>query len=87
MITAKVGRRGQIVLPSAIRRRLAIKEGQRIAFVIEGEQVSLYPLNQTIFNLRGSVSVDGPQDFDRIRRVARQKKFAATTADHRDDDA
>ena len=80
MITAKVGRRGQITLPSEIRRRLAIEEGQRVAFVIQDGRVTLYPLNQTLFDLRGMVPVDAPQDFEAIRETVLRKRAARTAA-------
>ena len=73
MITAKIGRRGQLILPKAIRKLLAIEEGQRVAFVIKGGQVVLQPLTKTLFDLRGTVAVDHPQDFETIRRTVRQQ--------------
>ena len=68
MIIRKVGRRGQITLPQAIRRRLNLQEGDRVAFVSRGEEVVLLPLTRTLLDLRGSVPVSEPQDFDAIRR-------------------
>ena len=84
MITAKVGRRGQITLPSAVRKRLAVEEGQRVAFVLEGGQVRLYALNQTLLDLRGIVTVDGPQDFEEIRATVRSR-HAESAASESDD--
>ena len=68
MIVSKVGRRGQITLPRAIRRRLNLQEGDRVAFVSRGEEIVLQPLTRTLLDLRGSVPVSEPQDFDAIRR-------------------
>jgi antitoxin PrlF len=68
MIISKVGRRGQITLPRAIRHRLNLQEGDRVAFVSRGEEVVLQPLTRTLLDLRGSVSVSEPQDFGAIRR-------------------
>ncbi len=85
MITAKVGRRGQLILPKAIRKLLAVEEGQRVAFVIKGGQVVLQPLTKTIFDLRGTVPVDHPQDFEAIRRTVRQQ-HTEKLADPGDDD-
>ena len=87
MITAKVGRRGQITLPSTIRKRLGVDDGQRVAFVIQNGQVTLYPLNQTLLDLRGIVPVDGPQDFESIRRTVRRKHAAAIASEIDNDDA
>ena len=70
MIISKVGRRGQVTLPRAIRRQLNLKEGDRVAYVISGEEVVLLPLTRTLLDLRGSVPVSEPQDFESIRRDA-----------------
>lgn len=67
MITTKVGRRGQITLPRLVRRQTGIKEGDRIALILQGDQVVIRPLTQTLLDLRGSVPVTGEQDFAAIR--------------------
>jgi len=68
MIITKVGRRGQITIPRAIRHWLNLREGDRVAFVRRGDEIVLQPLTQTLLDLRGSVPVSGPQDFTAIRR-------------------
>ena len=68
MVVTKVGRRGQITIPRAIRQQLEIKEGDRVALVQGKDGVVLQPLTQTILDLRGSVPVSGAQDFTTIRR-------------------
>jgi len=68
MLVTKVGRKGQITVPKEIRQCLRIEEGDRVAFVRRGEEVVLQPLTRTLLDLRGSVPVSGPQDFDEIRR-------------------
>lgn len=76
MITIKIGRRGQITLPSAIRRQTGLQEGDRVALVPQGDQIILRPMTQSLLDLRGSVPVDGPQDFPAIRKqvIAEQVK-------------
>ncbi len=68
MITTKVGRRGQITLPSQVRRQTGIQEGDRIVIVSQGDQIIIRLLTQTLLDLRGSVAVTEPQDFENIRR-------------------
>ncbi len=68
MITAKIGRRGQLVLPRLIRRKLGLHEGDRILLIPEAEQVILRCLPETMLELRGSVSVNADQDFDLLRQ-------------------
>jgi AbrB family looped-hinge helix DNA binding protein len=67
MITVKLGRRGQFTLPSEIRRKIGLQEGDHIAIVTQGDQVILRPITHTLLNLRGSVPVSAPQDFAAIR--------------------
>ncbi len=68
MIAIKVGRRGQITVPKAIRRWLHLQEGDRLTFLRRGDEVILQPLTRTLLDLRGSVQVSEPQDFTAIRR-------------------
>jgi len=68
MIIIKVGRRGQITVPKTIRRWLNLREGDRLTFIKKGEEIVLQPLARTLLDLRGSVPVSQPQDFDAIRR-------------------
>lgn len=72
--TAKVGRRGQITLPKEVRERLSLQEGQRLAFVITEEGVTLQPMVETLRDMRGVVTVDGPQDFDAVRGEVRRRR-------------
>lgn len=67
MTTTRLGKRGQITLPRDVRERLRLIEGQQIAFVVKGNDVTLQPLRASLRDLRGSVTVTGPQDFERIR--------------------
>ena len=79
MITIKVGRRGQITLPSTIRRKIGLQEGDRIAVLTQGDQLILRPITRTLLDLRGSVPVTALQDFDAIRQQvieAQVKKVA-----------
>jgi len=62
---------------------LGLREGDRIAFLRIGDHITLQPLTQTLFDLRGSVPVEGPQDFTAIRRqviAARVRKAARNGA-------
>lgn len=68
MIVSKIGRRGQMTLPGSVRRLLKLREGDRVAFVRKGDEIVLQPLTTSLLDLRGSVPVSGPQDFDRIRK-------------------
>ncbi|MCL4299327.1 MAG: AbrB/MazE/SpoVT family DNA-binding domain-containing protein [Anaerolineae bacterium] len=68
MVISKVGRRGQITLPRSVRHWLSIEEGDRIAFIRRGDEIVLQPVTRTLLDLRGSVPVTAPQDFNAIRQ-------------------
>lgn len=68
MITIKIGRRGQITLPSAIRRKIGLQEGDHIAILTQGDQLILRPITHALLDLRGSVPVATPQNYAAIRQ-------------------
>jgi antitoxin PrlF len=74
MLSTKVGRRGQIVLPKEVRRKIKVEEGDQIAFVIDGEQVIIKPIAHSLMDLRGCIRVKGKQDYDAIRNQVKTKR-------------
>jgi len=74
MLSTRIGRRGQIVLPKEVRTKINVAEGDQIAFIIDGEQVVIMPITHTLLNLRGRVKVSGRQDFDSIRKQVKTKR-------------
>ncbi|HLO30406.1 MAG TPA: AbrB/MazE/SpoVT family DNA-binding domain-containing protein [Anaerolineales bacterium] len=74
MLYTRVGRRGQITLPKEVRRRIKVEEGDQIAFVIDGDQVLIKPIKQSLLNLRGSVPVKEEQDFNAVRKQVTTKR-------------
>lgn len=80
MVTVKVGRRGQITIPSQVRRQMGFDEGDTIALIREGDHMVLRPITETLLDLRGSISVSAPQDFEAIRHqviAARARKVGS----------
>jgi AbrB family looped-hinge helix DNA binding protein len=76
---SKVGRRGQITLPSAVRRLLGLAEGDRVAFVRQGEVVVLQRMPRSLREERGTVPVTGALDFDAVRAVVRSERARHAT--------
>jgi AbrB family looped-hinge helix DNA binding protein len=81
MPSTRVGRRGQLTIPKAVRQSLGLSEGDHVAFVEHGGDVVLRPVRQSLRDLRGSVPVDGPQDFDAIREDVRDARASRLTSD------
>ncbi|MBN1321353.1 MAG: AbrB/MazE/SpoVT family DNA-binding domain-containing protein [Thermoleophilia bacterium] len=71
----RVGRRGQITIPSAIRRELQLEEGSHLILQLKEGQLTLKPAGRSIIALRGSVPVEGTQDFDAIKAEVLAKRF------------
>jgi AbrB family looped-hinge helix DNA binding protein len=69
-----VGRRGQITLPSSVRRELGLGEGDRVAFVLAGGAMVLQRLPGTLRDLRGSVPARDSTDFRRRVRAERAER-------------
>jgi antitoxin PrlF len=74
MLSTRIGRRGQIVLPKEVRQKIRVTEGDQIAFVIDGEQVVIKPITQSLLDMRGRIRVSDKQDFDSIRKQAFVKR-------------
>ena len=68
-----------MTLPREVRRALDVQEGDHIVFVRRRQEFSVQPLNRTLLELRGSIPVSGPQDFDGIRDQVRQTRTHART--------
>lgn len=66
-LTAKVGKRGQMTLPREVRTRYRLTEGQAVAFVVKHGELTLVPLRQTLFDLKGSVKAGETSDLEAIR--------------------
>ena len=67
MPSTRIGRRGQLTVPKSVRQSMGVTEGDHVTFVERGGEIVLRPVRQSLRDLRGSVPVDGPQDFDAVR--------------------
>jgi AbrB family looped-hinge helix DNA binding protein len=71
--TATVSSKGQVVIPSAIRRRLKLVQGSVVRFLVEGDGVRLLPEAGDVRRLRGRLTPPP-------RRVSIETMNAAITA-------
>lgn len=71
----KVSAKGQITLPKNLRTNLGIKPGDNVVVSQRENELVLTPVKETLFDLIGSVPVDGPIDFDVIHEE--MKKYVA----------
>jgi len=55
-MTATVTAKGQVTLPVEVRRRLGLKPGSKLEFlVIDDERLEAIPLSETVSSLKGMV--------------------------------
>ena len=82
MLESTITRKGQVTIPKAIRDRLGVKEGEKVLFVMRGEEVVLKDIKGTILDLKGLVrSSAHPEDFEKIRQSVKQT-VAKKVAEH-----
>ena len=69
MSLAKISKKGQLTLPSEIRKKYNIAEKSYVRIIQLEDGVKLVPTNQNgIASLQGIIKVDGEQDFKGIRQ-------------------
>lgn len=71
METSIVTVKGQIVIPSKLRRKLGIKKGTKVAFIEQNGKLILQPLDKNYFeSLAGILGTDGKM----LRSLLEDKK-------------
>lgn len=74
-IISTISSKGQVTVPAEVRKRLGIKQGDKLAFVIEdGGGVRLKtPRFPNLASLRGAAgSLKKPLSWDEMREIARE---------------
>ena len=74
MWSARLSTRGRVTIPVAIREKLQMKQGDRVAFVRIGDDVFMRPVKDTLLDKMGTIPVDGPQDFEKIRVETKRRR-------------
>jgi len=81
MPSLRIGRRGQITIPSTLRRELHLEEGERLIVQVRDGDLVLRPAGRSILAMRGSVPVDGQQDFTAIRTEVTKARARSIAVD------
>ena len=69
MSLAKVSKKGQLTLPSEIRKKYNIDTASYVRIIQLEDGVKLIPISQKgIASLKGVIKVAGEQDFEAIRK-------------------
>lgn len=73
MLESTITRKRQVTIPKAIRDRLRVIEGEKVPFVMPGEEVVLKVVKGMILDLGGSVPPSAhSEDFEKIRQSVKQ---------------
>ncbi len=67
MWLARLSTRGRVTIPKEIRKKLRLEQGDRVAFVQIGDDMYMQPIKQTLLDNMGTIPVEEPQDFEKIR--------------------
>ncbi len=70
----KVSSKGQITLPSSLRKRLNIKPGTYLRLIESDNDFRVVVASGGIRNLMGKVAASGPQDFKKARHAAMEER-------------
>jgi antitoxin PrlF len=71
-----VTRKGQVTIPADIRRALGIKEGDKVAFVLEDDQVKLTRKGSVVEQTAGALKSDIPALTPQEEREAAEQAIA-----------
>jgi AbrB family looped-hinge helix DNA binding protein len=71
-----VTRKGQVTIPADIRRALGIKEGDKVAFVLEDKQVKLTRKGSVVEQTAGALKSDLPALSPQEERKAAEQAIA-----------
>ena len=76
MTTAVVTTKGQIVIPSIIRRHFNIKKGTKLCVLEEGDKIVLQPLTQDYFDkMAGILNTKGKLARSLLQERSREKEL------------
>ena len=75
MPVVRMSTRGRLTIPKEIRDSLCIRPGDTVKFIEKDGVVYMQPIrDDNIGELLGSVSVEGRQDFDEIRKEVKRRR-------------
>lgn len=77
---AKIGRRGQLTIPKAIRERFGLEEGHSLAFYVDGDGIRVRPVTKDIFDWVGAFEL--PEEWKGLSWEEIMAKTRQEMADH-----
>lgn len=83
MQAATLSSKGQVTIPKAIRDRLKLRPGDRVAFVVQGDVVALEPVSESILDWYGTLALAGRpiEDWQSLRADVMHAVATATATE------
>jgi antitoxin PrlF len=82
VLESSLTQKGQVTIPAVIRSRLGLKPRDRVAFVVEGDEVRLRAVGSRILAGYGAVPpIQRPEDFGAVRERFEQAVAADVAAE------
>ena len=75
-IVSVVTRKGQVTVPAEIRQALGLKQGDKVAFLLEGRTVRLTPAESVVARTAGLLASDQPAGAPREEKAAFERAVA-----------
>jgi AbrB family looped-hinge helix DNA binding protein len=73
MATSTLTTKGQVTIPAEVRRQLGLKPGDRVAFIVDADEVRLVRQETRVEAAFGLCKADVSLTDDDIERVIRQR--------------
>lgn len=73
MQTSSVTRKGQVTIPAPVRKKLGLRQGDRVAFVDEDDKVVLMPVQNDVRAAFGLVSTRRSASLEQMRAAVRKR--------------
>ena len=72
-MVATVTTKGQVTIPVSLRRRLHLEPSDKVAFILDGDEIKIRPVERSLLTGYRSVKPrQHPEDFDAIRRETQE---------------
>ncbi|MDO8689431.1 MAG: AbrB/MazE/SpoVT family DNA-binding domain-containing protein [Dehalococcoidia bacterium] len=74
--SVRVGRQGRLVIPAEIRKRLGVKEGDRLLMRLQGERLVLETRAAVLARVKGAFA-DVPRDVSLVEELLADRRAEA----------
>ena len=73
MRASALTKKGQVTIPAPIRKRLGLREGDRVAFVEEGEKVQIRPVRTNVTAIFGMIKSKRSVSLEKMETAIRKR--------------